>query len=414
MSTPEGALREALRHRSFALFIGGKFLAGVAVQMLTVAVGWQVYALTRDPLDLGLIGLSQFLPFIVLVLPAGQLADRVNRKRIVLACFLILLTCAATLLALVWTGLRSTLPVFGVMVMLGVARAFVSPALQAMLPNLVPREFFTRAVAINSSAFQLSTISGPVLGGVLFLLGERVVYGASVALLLAAVLLAARVVAPRMPAQPARASLEETLAGLRFVWSKPLVLGAISLDLFAVMFGGATALLPAVAADVLHVGPAGLGLLRAAPGVGAGLVALWMMARPPTHHCGRWVFGGVAVYGLTTVVFGLSTSVVLSLVMLLLMGAADMVSVYVRQLLVQLETPDALRGRVSAVNSMFIGASNEFGEFESGVTAKWWGVVPAIVVGGCATLVVAAAWTRLFPGLAKLDRLPGTPGSPGH
>jgi MFS family permease len=411
MLQQHGALREALRHRDFAYFVAGKTLLSLAVQVLHVAVGWQVYALTRDPLDLGLIGLSQFLPFVVFVLPAGQLADRVDRKTIVMACYTLHLLASGALLALVWMGPTRVWPIFLVMMVLGVARAFMSPALQSLLPNLVPRNFFSQAVALNSSTWQLAALSGPAVGGLLYLAGAEVAFGVSTALIAAGFLLAVKMKAPAMPERPLDAPVvdsrwHEVLAGLKFVWQRPKVLGAMSLDLFAVLFGGATALLPAVASDLLNVGPAGLGLLRAAPGVGATVVALVLASYPPVRHCGRWVFFSVGLYGLSTVAFGWSTSFWLSLIVLVVMGGADMLSVYIRQLLVQLETPDALRGRVSAVNSMFIGASNELGEFESGVTASWWGVRPAILVGGFATLAVTVVFTRVFPELFRLDRMP--------
>lgn len=411
MLQKHGALREALRHRDFAYFVAGKTLLSLAVQVLHVAVGWQVYALTRNPLDLGLIGLSQFLPFVVFVLPAGQLADRMDRKTIVLGCYALQLLASAALLALVWVGPTRVWPIFVVMMVLGVARAFTSPAMQSLLPNLVPRSFFAQAVALNSSTWQLAAISGPALGGVLYLAGAKVAFGVSTALVASGLLLAVQMKAPPMPERRADAPAgssrwHEVLAGLHFVWQRPKVLGAMSLDLFAVLFGGATALLPAVASDLLNVGPAGLGLLRAAPGVGAALVALVLATYPPVRHCGRWLFFGVGLYGSATVAFGWSTNFVFSLVVLAVMGGADMLGVYIRQLLVQLETPDSLRGRVSAVNSMFIGASNELGEFESGVTASWWGVRPAILVGGLATLGVTALFTRVFPELFRLDRLP--------
>lgn len=411
MLQKHGALREALRHRDFAYFVAGKTLLSLAVQVLHVAVGWQVYALTRNPLDLGLIGLSQFLPFVVFVLPAGQLADRMDRKTIVLGCYALQLLAAASLLGLVWMGPTRVWPIFVVMMVLGVARAFTSPAMQSLLPNLVPRSFFAQAVALNSSTWQLAAISGPALGGVLYLAGEKVAFGVSTALIALGLLLAVQMKAPPMPERPATAAASgsrwgEVLAGLHFVWQRPKVLGAMSLDLFAVLFGGATALLPAVASDLLNVGPAGLGLLRAAPGVGAALVALVLASYPPVRNVGRWLFFGVALYGLSTVAFGMSTNFLFSLGVLAVMGGADMLGVYIRQLLVQLETPDSLRGRVSAVNSMFIGASNELGEFESGVTASWWGVRPAILVGGFATLGVTALFTRVFPDLFRLERMP--------
>jgi MFS family permease len=285
------------------------------------------------------------------------------------------------------------------------------PTGQALLPNLVTREQFGTAVALNSSTWQVATIAGPALGGVVYLLGAPVVY-ASVAVLLAAAV--AMVLTLRAGGRDEARSAEPPgwealLSGLRFVRSRRLVLGAISLDLFAVLFGGATALLPVYAADVLHVGPAGLGWLRTAPGIGAALCGVALGLAPITRQVGRWMFGGVIVYGLATIVFGASGSFWLSLAALLVMGAGDMVSVYVRHLLVQLETPDEIRGRVSAVNAVFIGASNELGEFESGVTAAWFGTVPAVIVGGCATLLVAGAWSRLFPELSRMDRFPGAP-----
>ncbi len=401
--------RALLGNREFARFIAARFLATLAVQMQTVAVGWQVYEVTRDPLDLGLVGLSQFLPFVLLILPAGHVADSRDRRRVLAACFALECLCALLLLAFAARGLESARPVFAVMVLFGIARAFAMPTGQALLPNLVTRAQFGTAVALNSSTWQVATIAGPALGGVMYLLGAPVVY-ASVAVLLAAAV--AMVLTLRAGGRDEARSTEppgwETLlSGLRFVRSRRLVLGAISLDLFAVLFGGATALLPVYAADVLHVGPAGLGWLRTAPGIGAALCGVVLGLAPITRRVGRWMFGGVVVYGIATVVFGASTSFWLSLAALLLMGAGDMVSVYVRHLLVQLETPDEIRGRVSAVNAVFIGASNELGEFESGVTAAWFGTVPAVIVGGCATLLVAGAWSRLFPELSRMDRFPG-------
>ena len=403
--------RALLGNREFARFIVARFLATLAVQMQTVAVGWQVYEVTRDPLDLGLVGLSQFLPFVLLILPAGHVADSHDRRRILAVCFALECLCALLLLAFAAQGLGSARPVFAVMVLFGIARAFAMPTGQALLPNLVPREQFGTAVALNSSTWQVATIAGPALGGVVYLLGAPVVYASVAALLAAAV---AMVLTLRAGGRDEARSVEPPgwealLSGLRFVRSRRLVLGAISLDLFAVLFGGATALLPVYAADVLHVGPAGLGWLRTAPGIGAALCGVALGLAPITRHVGRWMFGGVVVYGLATVVFGASGIFWLSLAALLVMGAGDMVSVYVRHLLVQLETPDEIRGRVSAVNAVFIGASNELGEFESGVTAAWFGTVPAVIVGGCATLLVAGAWSRLFPELSRMDRFPGAP-----
>jgi len=409
MNTPADPRLLVLRNRDFTRFIAARFLATLAVQMQTVAVGWQVYEVTRDPLDLGLVGLSQFLPFVLLVLPAGHLADSRDRRRILAACFALECVCALLLLAFAARGLDSARPVFATMVLFGMARAFAMPSGQSLLPNLVPRAELGTAVAINSSTWQVATIAGPALGGVVYLLGAPVVYASVAALLAVAVAIVVSLRAGGLSearsAEPP--GWEALLSGLRFVRSRRMVLGAISLDLFAVLFGGATALLPVYAADVLHVGPAGLGWLRTAPGVGAALCGAALGLLPITRRVGRWMFGGVVVYGLATLVFGSSASFWLSLAALVVMGAGDMVSVYVRHLLVQLETPDEIRGRVSAVNAVFIGASNELGEFESGVTAAWFGTVPAVIVGGCATLVVAVVWSRRFPELWRLDRFPG-------
>jgi MFS family permease len=398
-----------LRNRDFSLYLAARLLGTLAVQMQTVAVGWQVYAVTRDPLDLGLIGLSQFLPFIVFILPAGHIADSRDRRRIVTVCYALECGCALALLVIALRGLESAVPVFAVMTLLGIARAFQMPTGQALLPNLVSREEFGTAVAINSSTWQIATIAGPALGGAVYLAGAPVVY-ASVAVLLAlAVLMTLGLRAGGDPGAREAASFAGLLSGLKFVRGQRVVLGAISLDLFAVLFGGATALLPVYASDVLHAGPDGLGWLRTAPGIGAAVCGVALSLSPITRRVGPRMFGGVAVFGAATIVFGLSTSFWLSFVALIAMGAGDMVSIYIRHLLVQLETPDAIRGRVSAVNAVFIGASNELGEFESGVTAAWWGAVPAVIVGGLATLGVAGVWMRRFPELARLDRFPERP-----
>lgn len=396
----------ALQYPDFARFITARFLATLAVQMQSVAVGWQVYALTGDVLDLGLIGLAQFLPFIALVLIAGQVADRRERRRILTFCYALEVLCGLLLLAFTLSGLRVVWPVFAVMVLFGVARAFSMPTSQAITPNLVPPASFGNAVALNSSSFQVATIVGPTLGGVLYLAGPAVVYTSVALLLVVSVVLMTAVRVHGQVPNTEPAGWHTVLEGLRFVRSRPVVLGAISLDLFAVLFGGATAMLPAYASDVLRVGPTGLGLLRTAPGVGAALIALLLAFTPIMRNVGRWMFGGVFVFGAATVVFGLSQSFALSLAALFLLGAGDMVSVYIRHVLVQLETPDAIRGRVSAVNAVFIGASNELGEFESGVTARWFGLVPSVVIGGIATLAVAGIWGRLFPSLRSIDRFP--------
>ncbi|MFZ9127314.1 MAG: MFS transporter [Steroidobacteraceae bacterium] len=388
----------------FARFLASRLATSVASQMQLVAVGWQVYDMTRDPLDLGLIGLSQFLPFVLLILPAGHAADSGRRERLLALCYAAECLCAAALLGLTLRGGTEVWPVFGIMVLFGAARAFAMPTGQALLPNLVPPGLFGRAVAINSSTWQLSTVLGPAVGGFLYLAGPEFVYGSSFLLLAVSAWLMAGVHAPRRPDRVESMSLDRLLEGLRFVFRRRIVLGAISLDLFAVLLGGATALLPAFASDVLKVGPGGLGLLRAAPGLGAALVAAWLTWRPLAGRMGPAMLWGVAVFGVATTVFGLSQHFLVSLVALAVLGAADMISVYVRHILVQFETPDAIRGRVSAVSAVFIGASNELGEFESGLTAAWWGIRPAVLFGGLASLGVALLWARWFPELARLDR----------
>ena len=394
-----------LRHRNFAYYAAGRFAATLAWQMLSVAAGWQLYALTRDPLALGLAGLAQFLPFVTLVLPAGFVADLTDRRLVLVGAYLLELTSAGVLLWLAWSGSREVWMMYLAMAFFGAGRAFWMPTGQAITPKLVPPEDFPGAVAINSALFQTAAVGGPGLGGLLYLLGAHVVYATVTALLLLACGLTLAIA--RMPPDATTPRHpREALEGLRFVFSQRIVLGAISLDLFAVLFGGATALLPIYAADVLHVGPAGLGALRAAPGLGAVLTASMLALWPIRRRVGRWMFGGVAVFGLATIVFGASTNFGVSLAALAVLGAGDMVSIYIRHMLVQLETPDAIRGRVSAVNAIFIGSSNELGEFESGLTARLLGLVPAVILGGCATLGVVAAFMRLFPELRDMDQFP--------
>lgn len=408
MTSVRAQAQAVLRYPDVWRFVSARFLATLAAQIQIVAVGWQMYAITGDPLDLGLIGLSQFIPFVTLILPAGHVADHYNRSRIVTFCYLTEAVCAVLLLTMTLRGVHSTWPIFLAMVLLGGARAFSMPGAQSLLPNLVPPEFFTRAVALNSSAFQVASVIGPALGGLLYLAGPAVVYGAVLLLAIIASLLMVQVRGGTAHTNASRepATWQTLLSGLKFVRSRPVVMGAISLDLFAVLFGGATALLPMFARDILHAGPTGLGLLRTAPGIGAAVCAFVIALSPISRHVGAWMFGGVAVFGVATVVFGVSTNFYLSMVALTMLGAADMVSVYVRHLLVQLETPDHIRGRVSAVSSVFIGASNELGDFESGLTAKWWGAVRAVVIGGVATLFVTGLWTRLFPVLWRMQEFP--------
>jgi MFS family permease len=394
-----------LRYRGYAAYAAARFSTTLCWQMLSVAVGWQVYALTRNPLDLGYLGLVQFLPFVLLVLPGGHVADHTDRRLVLITAYAVAALCAGILAWFSLTGLKTVWPIFAVMVVFGAGRAFWMPASQAVTPNLVPPEAFPSAVALNSMLFEAGVIAGPALGGVLYLIGPSVVYCAVAGLLFISVVLISSI-------KPIRArdvaevsgTTANLLEGLRYVLNRKALLGAISLDLFGVLFGGATALLPAYAQDVLHVGPAGLGLLRTATGVGATLSAIALVVSPIERHVGRWMFAGVALFGAATVVFGVSRSFPLSLVALVLLGLGDMLSVYIRQVLIQLETPDAIRGRVSAVGSMFVGASNELGEFESGLTARWFGLVPAVVLGGVVTLLVVGSYLRLFPELRVMDR----------
>jgi MFS family permease len=407
MSLTSSAGRLAvLRNPNVSFYLSSRFLGTLAVQMQSVAVGWQVYQITHSLFDLGLIGLAQFAPFLVLILWAGHVADTHNRRNIVIACQATQLLCSLLLVAFTLSGSHVVWPVYAVLVLYGSARAFSMPAQQAVLRNLVPNHAFSQAVALASSSMQVAIILGPVLGGLLYVFGPNVVYAVSSTLLALAVLLMAGTKSAPQARTKTPVSWHTLLEGIRFVWSRPIVLGAISLDLFAVLFGGATALLPAYAHDVLHAGPTSLGLLRTAPGAGATLCSIVLAFAPIQRKVGAWMFGGVALFGVSTVVMGLTSQFAVALVALFLLGCGDMVSVYIRHLLVQYETPDEIRGRVSAVNSVFIGASNELGEFESGLTASWFGLVRAIIVGGVATLVVTGAWIKLFPVLSRMDRFP--------
>jgi len=395
-----------LRNRNLSFYLSARFLGTLAVQMQSVAIGWQVYQITGSLFDLGLIGLAQFAPFLVLILWAGHVADRHNRRLIVLLCMATQLLCSLMLVAFTASGSRVVWPVFAILVLFGSARAFMMPASQAVLKNLVPDRDFSQAVALGSSTFHVAVIAGPIIGGLLYVFGPQTVHMTSSGLLAVAVLLMSATRSVQQTVSKAPVSWHTLLEGLRFVRSRPIVLGAISLDLFAVLFGGATALLPAYAHDVLHPGPTGLGLLRTAPGAGAALCSIALAFFPITRRVGAWMFGGVAAFGLCTLVLGWTDSFPVALGALFLLGAGDMVSVYIRHLLVQYETPDEIRGRVSAVNAVFIGASNELGEFESGVTAGWLGLVRAILLGGAATLFVTGLWAVLFPVLSKMDRFP--------
>ncbi|MBC7956752.1 MAG: MFS transporter [Cytophagales bacterium] len=377
-------------------------------QMLMVAVGWQMYELTGSAWDLGLVGLLQFLPALLLTLVAGHVADRHDRTRILALCMAGQAGIALLLMAATTGHWASRGLLLGLSVALGIAKAFQMPAQQALVPSLVPIAVLPRALAFSSMGMQTAIIGGPALGGFIYVAGASVVYAVCAAAFVVAGALFLRIGHPHVPPPKEPVSLATVLAGFQFIWQRPVVLGAISLDLFAVLLGGATALLPMFAKDVLHVGPWGLGLLRAAPAVGALCMSAVLTRWPITRRVGRVMFASVAIYGVATAVFGVSTVFVLSLLALWVSGAADMVSVVIRQSLVQLETPDAMRGRVSAVNSIFIGASNQLGEFESGATAAVLGPVGSVLLGGIGTLAVAAMWMKLFPALAQRERLTGS------
>lgn len=380
-------------------------------QMLMVAVGWQVYDLTGSAWDLGLVGLLQFLPALLLALPAGQALDRWHRGRILAACMATLAGTAACLALASAGGWATRELLLGVSVVLGAVRAFQMPATQALTPLLVPPGLLARALAASSGGMQAAVIAGPAIGGFAYVGGAGAVYGMCAALFALSTALTLGIRYDHDPGPQEPATLATLLAGVRFVWGHKVVLGAVSLDLFAVLLGGATALLPMFAKDVLHVGPWGLGLLRAAPAVGALMMSVVLARWPIQRRAGVKLLVAVAVFGAAQLVFGLSTVFELSMAALAVSGAADMISIVVRQTLVQLETPDAMRGRVSAVNTLFIGASNQLGEFESGATAALIGATASVVVGGLGTLAVAALWWRLFPALARRDGLTSA-GSP--
>ncbi len=391
--------------RPFMRFWYSRLASTSANQMLMVAIGWQMYDLTGSAWDLGMVGLLQFLPALLLVLIAGHVVDRHHRARIVGLCMLAQTAIALLLAASTQQQAASRELLYVMSVLLGTVKAFQMPAQQALTPALVPPEVLPRALAFSSMGSQGAIVAGPALGGFIYVAGPQAVYAVCAALFALSGALVAGVRYAHVKAAARNMSFDTLLAGVRFVRHKPVVLGAISLDLFAVLLGGATALLPIFAKDILHTGPWGLGLLRAAPAVGAFALSLLLTRWPVTRHAGRVLLGAVAVYGVATIVFGFSTSFIVSFIALIVAGAGDMVSVVIRQSLVQLDTPDAMRGRVSAVNSVFIGASNQLGEFESGVTAALLGPVASVVLGGLGTLLVAGLWFRLFPPLANRDAL---------
>jgi MFS family permease len=410
--------RSAFKSRDFRLYQTARLMVILGAEAQSVAVAWQVYALTHSALDLGYTGLALFLPGLFVMLAAGHAADRYDRRKIILFCYGLQAICTAVLL---WLSLSTTAlqhgriwPIYAVLVGIGLGRAFSGPAASAMLPSLVPKEDFVNAVTWGATVYQIANMSGPAVGGILFTLplagaaamcnGAPLVYSFTLVMLLGFIVLIGMIRA-KMVTEKKAFSMKTVLAGLEYVWRAKLLLGSISLDLFAVLLGGATALLPIFATDILHAGPRGLGLLRAMPSVGALVVSLTMVVRPIKRKAGLTMLVCVGIFGAATVVFGLSKSIWLSAAALVVVGASDMVSVVVRSSVLQLATPPEMRGRVSAVNWLFIGASNEFGEFESGVTAQWWGAVRAVVIGGVGSMLVTASAAGLFPQLRNADAL---------
>src|SRR6202045_1589266 len=412
MPTPADAKagRIAFTNPDFVLFQIARFLIVAAVEMQAVAVGWQVYDINRGALDLGLVGLAQFLPGILLFLVSGHASDRFERRKVLSWCYAGFGVCSALLLAIAESGAQSVLPIYMVLVLLGIVRSFNGTASRSILPQLVPEEHFANAVAWNATTFQAATILGPSLGGILYALfrGASAVYAGAMLTAVGALVSMFRIKTRPQARRREVTTAKTVFAGLHFIWREKLILGAISLDLFAVLLGGAVALLPVYAREILHTGPWGLGLLRTAPGVGAALMAVALAHRPLRGRAGVTLLWAVAGFGIFTILFGVSRSLTLSLVSLLLLGSCDMISVIIRATLVQLRTPDEMRGRVTAVDMIFIGTSNEFGQFESGLTAQWFGTVPAVVLGGVGTLVVIALWAWLFPELRKAGELTAT------
>jgi MFS family permease len=403
-TTPDPST-SVLRYSSFAFFWFSRILSTMAFQAQTVGVGWQMYALTGDPLDLGLVGLVQFVPILALTLVVGHVADRYDRRLILCICQAIEALTAAVLVAGSIGGWLTRESLLAIVAILGAARAFEEPTRAAMLPGLVPRSLLSRATALYASASQFARIIGPALGGFLYVLGPTAAYSAATVAYAVAAVLPAFIAITRTVRTREPVSVASVLSGLVFIWSKPIILGALSLDLFVVLLGGATALLPIYARDILETGPWGLGLLRAAPGVGAIFVAIVLARQSLRRGVGPILFASVTVFGLATLAFGVSSSMSVSLVALAILGAANVVSVVIRWSLIQLHTPDEMRGRVTAVNSLFTGTSNQLGDFESGLTASWFGAVPAVLIGGIGTVGVALLWMRLFPALRQARSL---------
>lgn len=410
----------AFASRDFRRYQLARLMVIMGAEAQAVAVAWQIYAITHRAIDLGYTGLALFLPGILFLIISGHTADRYDRRRVILVCYSMQCLCTGTLFYLSWIGTRHVGPLFAVLFLIGTGRAFSGPASSALLPHLVPKTDFVNAVSWGASIFQMANFVGPAVGGLLFTLplehwlptpigdrlaGGAIVYGFTLASLACFLFLIASLSVRPGRQEQREMSVETLLAGFRYMWHKKLLLGVTSLDLFAVLLGGAVALLPIFAEDILHSGPTGLGILRAAPALGALTISILLTWRPLKHHAGSRMLICVVLFGVATVVFGLSRNMALSLAALFVVGAADMVSVIVRSSMLQLATPQAMRGRVSAVNALFVGASNEFGSFESGVTAQWWGAVPSVVVGGVGAIVVTGLWAAIFPSIRRVDQL---------
>ncbi len=411
---PAGAKGAAFRSRDFRLYQSARLLVILGAEAQSVAVAWQVYQITHSALSLGYTGLALFLPGLLFVLPAGHVADRYDKRYVILACYALQAVCTAVLLWISIHKIGSIVPIYAVLFLIGMGRCFSGPAASAMLPSLVPKGDFVNAVTWGATVFQVANATGPMVGGFLFTAsiaalgkwqGAPVVYCFTLAMMCGFLALVGAI-RVRAVAGPKKAfNMNTVLAGLRYVVQTRLLLGSISLDLFAVLLGGAVALMPIFAHDVLHAGPTGLGVLRAMPSLGALAVSLFLVFKPIQRRAGKTMMVCVGIFGAATVLFGLSRSIWVSMVALLLVGASDMVSVVIRSSILQLATPPEMRGRVSAVNWLFIGASNEFGEFESGLTASWWGAVRAVVIGGIGSLVVTGTAAIVFPALRNADQL---------
>lgn len=394
-----------LKHKPFASFLSARVSTSIAFQIQGVAVGWQIYVLTESAFYLGLVGLAQFLPMFLLSLVAGQVADRYDRRLVARLCEIVEGLTVGALALFTFTGWQTKESILGLIFLVGAARAFEMPTMQALVPRLVPGPLLTRAFAWSASANQTASILGPALGGLLYAISPTMAYSIACILFFSASSFIGLIRIEHIPTKLVWTSARSLFAGVAFIRSHPAILGAISLDLFAVLLGGATALLPVYARDILFTGPWGLGLLRSAPAIGALAMSVFLTRHPPEHRAGLIMFGAVATFGVATILFAISTSFLLSLGILVILGAADVISVVIRHSLVQIRTPDEMRGRVSAVNSIFIGTSNQLGEFESGLTAALFGVVPAVMIGGVGTLAVVILWIYLFPQLLRVDSL---------